>query len=124
MLLANNWVSFISDKYYSRTKVTPLTSIASLLLFLGNDFSMDILLDSQLKNNWSCFLDHQIRAFKIETQKSCSIVIITWLGRRGSRWRVFNHFEIWGKRLTKTHKNVATLLAMEYQKRWEMAEDQ
>ena len=113
------WEYLVTEIHKGKSKATPLWSTEEILSYKGKNKDFDFYVDAIEYGQWRCFKKHEARAYLITTKKNKSVVWISWLGYRGSRWHVTQHFPIENSTVTKTEKNIAIKLIENYQKIWD-----
>lgn len=113
------WDSLIDEYRVGRTEAYALDSPHKIsTLPLPEDFQ-------RFYFDWKCdyivnkFLKHETRAFLIVTPKSKSFVLMSWLGRRSSRWHVCKHIGLGIEKPTRVQVRFANNLAESYQEAWD-----
>ncbi len=112
------WEALIPEFSQGNTTATPLDSPESMSLWVGKNKDFDYYVESIKAGNWRCMNTHEARVYLIQTPKNQSIVWMSWVGYRGSRWHIVQHFAIGRTKPTVTAQKFAEQLAHHYQEKW------
>jgi len=113
------WDVKIDNYVEGKTKIIALNSPMHILDWTGKNPELDEFVGQVERRGWRCLQKHEARVFLIQTPKNSSIVWMSWLGYRGSRWHVVRHFAIHRDKPTPTACYLAKSLAEKYQEEWE-----
>lgn len=117
----NQWVCLVPQFYVRNVSVSPVRTDEELLKLIDYLENQDLssYIDHALKRSWERFQAHECRVYCIQSPRQTSLLWMSWLGRRGSRWHVMQHFVRNRDDLPVGHKVAADRLVKKYQAAWE-----
>ena len=123
-VISQEWEFLVGEFKAGRTLITPLHSPASFLEWRGYSNEFNSYVEQVRNRGWRCMNEHEARAYLISTPQNKSIVWMSWLGYRGCRWHIVQHFGITQSKPSQTAKTVAEHLTELYQDKWASQSDQ
>lgn len=100
------WPSFIEQFEHQGLLIEPVQTEVNLLDLAARSKELGEWVQC-IRPQWHCLNNHEVRVFLIRGPDDDSIVWISWLGRRGSRWHITQHFPVDRSELSVSHQEAA-----------------